>query len=93
LRRNGERFRGCGWRKNGRLRHWRVDKFRGNVGEIWTDDQGWGVGFCWDWRYGVRVIVVMGNRVVGRVKEVFRVIGVNMDSGAGVFKVNGVLEF
>ena len=46
-----------------------------------------------EWRDGTRVIVIMGNGVVGRVEEVFWVIGVGTDLGAGVFEVNDVLEF
>ena len=45
------------------------------------------------WRDGARVVVIMGNGVVRRVKEVFWVIRVGTDSGAGVFKVNDALEF
>ena len=63
----------------------------GDQGSVGTRDGG--AGFFRKWRDGMRVVVIVGDRVVGRVKEVFRVIGVNMDSGAGVFKVNGVLEF
>ena len=44
-------------------------------------------------RDGTRVVVIMGNGVVRRVKEVFWVIGVGTDLGAGVFKVDDALEF
>ena len=44
-------------------------------------------------RNGMGVIVIMGNGVVRRVKEVFWVIGVGMDLGTGIFKVDDALEF
>ena len=39
------------------------------------------------------VIVIMGDGVIRRVKKVFWVIRVGTDLGAGIFKVNDVLEF
>ena len=41
----------------------------------------------------MRVVVIMGDGVVGRVKEMFWVIRVSTDSGASVFKIDDVLEF
>ena len=86
-----------------RLGHWGVDKFRGNVGKIWTNNWRWGSGFCGDlgwgvgwfreWGYGTGVIVIMGDGVIRRVEKVFWVIGVSTDSGVGVFKINSALEF
>src|SRR5882762_3157885 len=93
--RDRERFR--------RLGHWGVDKFRGNVSEIWTNNWRWGSGFCGDlgwgvgwfreWGDGTGVIVIMGDGVIRRVEKVFWVIGVGTDSRAGVFKINDALEF
>ena len=62
-------------------------------GSRFCGDQGWGAGSFGKWRDGARVIVIVGNGVVRRVKEVFWVIRVGTDSGAGVFKVNDALEF
>jgi len=45
------------------------------------------------WRDGARVVVIMGNGVVRRVKEMFWVIRVGTDSGVGIFKVDDALEF
>jgi len=72
------------WGNDGGLRHGRVGEFWGNIGKVGMNDWGWGAGFCGDWRYGARVIVVMGDRVVGRVKEVFGIIGIRVNLGAGI---------
>src|SRR5882762_11044248 len=68
--RNRERFWGLG--------HWGIDKFRGNVSEVWTNDWRWGSGFCGDlgggagwfreWGDRMGVIVIMGDGVIRRVE-------------------------
>jgi len=63
----------------------------GDQGSVGTRDGG--AGFFRKWRDGMRVVVIVGDGVVRGVKEVFWVIRVSTDSGAGIFKVDDALEF
>src|SRR5882762_8012572 len=52
--RNRERFRGLG--------HRGVDKFRGNISEVWMNDWRWGSRFCRDQGWGAGRFREWGNR-------------------------------